>query len=386
MKKEKMYAIIIVFIALLITVVMIRLGKKKPKSKPLIKAPAVRVGEISPGNIQAEIISTAQIEANQTLNLTPEINGRVVWVSPKFKDGGVVKKGELLLTLDDRDATLAVKQFKVNVENAKLNLEQEKARGEIARNEWESLGEGGEASEMTLRAPQLRIAQLNLLSAESSLEKAKLTLSRTKVRAPFNATIANKRVSLGQVISPQSSVAKLLELGKMRAEVTVPVDQIKWIDIPGIAGVQKGSEVLLFQNIGKGNQLKRTAFVSALIGEIDPQTRRARLNISIPFEKDSELPLLPGAFVEAHIKGKFVENAISIPREGVTAGVNAWIVKADSTLVKIDFQRLWGTNDYVIVKTQKEGTLKLALDLPQVPVNGMKITPISQVGEGGADE
>lgn len=384
MRKEKGYAILIVFIAVIVTVIMIRLGKKNPKSKPQMKAPAVRIERVSPESIQADIMATALIEANQSLNITPEISGRVSWISPRFINGGFVKKGEVLLKLDARDASLAVKQFEVNVESAKLALEQEKARGEIAKEEWQTLGEDSDASDMVLRGPQLRVAELNLLSAKSALEKANLALSRTKIRAPFNSTISNKVASVGQMVSPQVPLAKLLEVGKMRAELTIPVDQIPWIDIPGVEGAKKGSEVILIQNIGKDNVIERVGKVSALIGEIGLQTRRAKLNISIPPYKGDGLPLLPGAFVEAHIKGKTVENAIRIPREGITGGKNAWKVNSDSTLVKFDFQRLWGTTTDLIVKVDEEGSFNLALNLPQAPVSGMKVTPM--IIAGGKDE
>lgn len=384
MKKEKGYAIIIVVVAILVTLIMIRMGKKKPGKKPKAKAPVVRVLQVSPANIQAEINATALIEANQTLTLSPEISGRVSWISPKFRNGEVVKKGEVLLRLDSRDAALAVKQNRVNVERAKLNLEQEKARGEIAKEEWTVLGEGGDASDMVLREPQLRVAELNLLSAESALAKAKLTLSRTSVRAPFKATVSSENVSLGQVVSPQSPLARLLELGKMKATVTVPIDQITWIDIPGIASVKKGSSVILTQNIGTGKQIKREGKVTALVGEIDQQTRRAKLNIIIPAVSNNEMPLLPGAFVDANIKGKVVENSVSIPREGISAGMNAWKVTNDSSLVKFNFERLWGTKDHIVVNVLEEGSINLALNLPQAPVSGMKVTPIKV--SGGAHE
>ena len=80
----------------------------------------VAVKAISTGTKVAEILSTATIEANQTLWLTPEVSGKVVWVSNKLNSGGVVKKGELLAKIDSRDYELAVEQSKVLVEQAKL--------------------------------------------------------------------------------------------------------------------------------------------------------------------------------------------------------------------------------------------------------------------------
>ncbi len=383
MRKEKGFAVVLVLLAIVVAGIMIRLGKKNPESRPHTTAPAVRVLSVTPGRVQAQISATAVVEANQALSLTPEINGRVAWISSKMVKGSIVKKGEVLVKLDDRDHKLNVKQSRVRVESAQLDIDQEKARGEIAREEWKILGDKNEAPDLVLRVRQKEVAQLNLLSAKSALEKAELALSRTVIRAPFNAMITDKNIALGQVVSMQTMMARMLEKGDMLAEVSIALEQLTWIDIPKDGSKNKGSRAILIQKIGNGVTLERDAYVASLIGEIDQQTRRARLLLRIPESDANKLPLLPGAFVEATILGKEVTNALELPRESIVEGNKAWMVKADSTLQQFSLERLWGSSTSLFARASINGKIMLAVFLPEAPVNGMKVTPLRS---GGTDE
>lgn len=371
MKQQKIIGIAIVLFALIATVIMVRVGRKTPKpaaSKPL---PTVRTVMLTPGTEQAVIKATAVVEANQTLNLAPEIPGRVVWVSPKVNAGGIVKKGEVLVRLDSRDHKLQVKQTQVQLESAQLEIDVEAARSEVAKEEWQTLGDGSEASDLVLRVRQREVARLNQISAQSAHEKAKLALSRTTIRAPFDATITAKSVALGQVVSTQTVLMQMVERGDLLAEVSLPVADLSWIDLKGDM-----SEVLVTQELGAGQTIQREGVVESLIGAIDQQTRRARLLIRIPYEKSDETPLLPGAFVEVTLWGKVVESALKLPRETVSGGRYTWEVRADSTLNRIELNRLWGTAEEFVAASDRSEPIRIAVTLPQAPVQGMKVSPL----------
>lgn len=380
--KQKIIAVLLVLLAILAVRIMVVTGKKAPRTKPPRPASVVRTIEIVPSEQQALIHATAVVEANQKLSLSPEIPGRVVWVSPKLEAGGIVKKGEVLIRLDSRDHKLKVKQTEVNVENAQLQIEQENARADLAREEWERLGNSQEASDLVLRVRQQEVARLNLISAESALEQAKLNLSRTSIRAPFNATITRKNVAVGQVVATQSVLAEMVERGDLLAEISLPVADLNWIAIPGINDVKKGSPVTIRQELGGGNRVERSGQIETLIGAIDQQTRRARLLIRIPDSQENDgLPLLPGAFVEVAIEGITVENALMIPRSTLNKGSKAWEVLGDSTLSAIQFERLWGGNEYIVAKADEAKSYRLALTLPEAPVTGMKVVPVEADNE-----
>ena len=375
-KKQKFIGVGIVVIAFILMNVIIVVNKKKPKKRPPLKAVAVRVVDVDPSEAQARIQSTAVVKANQTLNITPEIAGRVVWISPKLRAGGVVKKGELLVKISDADYGLAVEQSRVQVNRAQLEIDQESARGEVASEEWRVLGDSSQAPDLVLRVQQKEVAKLNLLSAKSALKKARLNLSRCRIRAPFTAYVSNSSVAVGQYVSPQVILARLLEKKHLTAEVSVLLRELQWINIPGINGVKKGSDAYLTISSMEKNYIEREGRVEALIGEIDGATRKAKVRISINESKEKLTPLLPGAFVDVTIFGVVEDGIYTIPREALVRGESVFIVDGESRLKQVKVARLWGTVDDVAVKlVDFEGTARVVISHPQGEANGLKVRP-----------
>ena len=378
LKSQKRLAIVIIVIAIVLMRIMVVVNKKQSKQKPLNPVTAVRVEHVVASDIQAKIQATATIEANQTLNLSPEVSGKITWVSPKLRAGGVVRKGDLLVKIDDEDYKLALEQLRVAVNRAKLEIDQETARGEVAQKEWGVLGDEGKAPDLVLRVQQAEVARLNLRSAESALKKGELALKRTKLRAPFTAYVSQSSVAVGQYVSPQVVVARLLEKANLTAEVSVSLDELKWMDIPGIDGARKGSTVKIELPIGGGEKITREGEVKALIGEMDQTTRRARVRVSLADNKSGETPLLPGAFVDVTIFGKSISGAYKIPREALVDNKSIFIVDAEKRLKAVSVNRIWGTKQSIISKLNvEESGIDILTSHPQGAVTGLKVRPLS---------
>jgi len=386
MKKQKLLAVGILVLALVLSAIMVRINRKPLTEKESATTTAIRTIEIAPSSQQARISTTANIEASQTLSLTPEIMGTIAWISPKAENGGRVAKGEVLIRLDDRDNALIVQQRQVQVESARLEIDRESARGELASKEWETLGDSDKANDLVLRKRQKEVARLNLLSAQAALDKAKLDLSRTQIRAPFDAVITGRFSAVGQVVATQSRLLDLVESGDLRAELTLPVGDLTQIDIPGIDGAKAGSKVIVRQIIDQKTAIEQSGEVVSLMGALDKQTRRAKVIVKIPASKAGKLPLMPGAFAEITILGKTVPQVIEIPRELVQQGEFIWEMRPDSTLHRLTLNRLWATNEALFASFDRTEPLTVVTSLPEGPVNGMKVTPESAVKKSNATD
>ncbi|MCA9611344.1 MAG: hypothetical protein KC586_01165, partial [Myxococcales bacterium] len=150
------------------------------------------------------------IPAEQVV-LAPEINGRVTWTSDQLVPGGRFRRGEGVLRIDPRDFRLAVEAQSAEVQRAQLEVQLEEGRQRVAEREWnlfestrEAPAEGQpEASaDLALRRPQRETAEVALRSARSAAERARLTLSKTNLVAPFNAMIVSENVDVGQLVGP----------------------------------------------------------------------------------------------------------------------------------------------------------------------------------------
>ena len=184
---------------------------KKAKMKPAnTGVQVVEVIEATLKPLSTRITATGSVVPARQVTLTPEVTGRIVKLSKALIPGSRIKKGQIIARVDSRDYELAITQEKSRVHQSELELELETGRSQIAARELKLLGRGGDkatsVSPLAMRKPQLEVAKQNTESAKSGLSRAELNLSRTVLRAPFNAMVLNKLVDLGQLVGPATPV------------------------------------------------------------------------------------------------------------------------------------------------------------------------------------
>jgi multidrug efflux system membrane fusion protein len=165
-----------------------------------------------------------------------EVKGRLEWVHKTdmriLVDGVVekvnvivgqhVKKGDLLLQLDQRE-------FKANVEEAKARVAQAKLETEAAERENQRMQELFERGLMSIEDQktvelQVATAKARQASAEAALTRAEIALERTELKAPFNGVIVTRNVWAGDVLYKTMQSTPLLSLApanKMLARALV---------------------------------------------------------------------------------------------------------------------------------------------------------------------
>ena len=157
----------------------------------------VEVIEVQPRTHAVTVTANGTVMPARQITLNPEVSGRVAWISDKLLPGGRIQAGEQIARIDARDYQLAVNQQFAQVDRAQTELELERSRKQIAEREWEMLGgsKPTEGESLALRDPQLRTAEAALKSARSGLDRAKLAVAKTVLRAPFNVMVQSKSVS-----------------------------------------------------------------------------------------------------------------------------------------------------------------------------------------------
>ncbi len=368
---------------------MVLLRPSAERSEPIPRVAIVDVIRAQPSDLVARISATGNVVAAQQVHLVPEVSGKIVFQSDDLLPGGRIEKGQTLARIDPRDYKLAVRQQASQVEQARLNLQLEQGRQSIAAREWELLGEGRSADEapLALRKPQLANAEAAVEAALSGLEKAELALERTSLRAPFNALITAESVDIGQVVGPQSQVATLVGTDSFWIQVSVPVEDLNQIDIPGVSA-SEGSAARVVQRLS-GEDIEREGRVLRLAGALDPQTRTAQILIEVdhPMDPpDGGLPLLPGAYVEVEIAGKVLPETVSVPRAALFNGSDVWVVTEDGTLAKRPVEIAWRADDEVIVGAGIGDGEQIVVSPLALPIDGMPVRIRSTDGNTAAIE
>jgi RND family efflux transporter MFP subunit len=291
--------------------------------------------------------------------LFPEVSGKIVSQSKKLVPGGRFRAGERMLGIDSRDYNLAVKQQRAAVQQAQMELATERARGAVAKREWSLIDKGieptAEGKKLALREIQLETAEAALASAESGLERAIINKSRTEIRAPFSCIVTEEFVDKGQVIGPSMQIATIVDSDLFWIRVSVPMDKLSWIRIPGM-GAKEGSSVRVVQNVGPGKDVERRGRVTELLSDVDPRGKMARLIVAVenPLglkgdEERKDYPLLLGAFVNAYIEGPTVEGALAIPRTLLRDGQQVWLERGGKLDI-VPVELVWATEDEALVR------------------------------------
>lgn len=149
---------------------------------------------------------SGRFEAVNTAEVRARVSGFIEKIN--FKDGQLVKEGDLLFTLDKRAYELAVESAKADV--ARNNAQVEFNASDVER--AEPLAKSRTISDQTFdqRKANLAIARAQLQSAEAALKTAELNLEWTEVRAPISGRISDRKVDVGNLVAGGQAAATTL--------------------------------------------------------------------------------------------------------------------------------------------------------------------------------
>ena len=215
-------------------------------SQPIAKAvqspPPVTVSRPLQKNITEWDEYTGRFVAVETVEVRARVSGFID--SIHFKDGQIVKQGDLLFVIDPRPYRIAVEQAKAEVERAQARLQI--ATADVERALPLAKSQTLTQREFETRQSSQREAAGAVSSLEAALKQAELNLEWTNVRAPISGRISDRRVDAGNLVTGGQTGATLLT-------VIVSIAPIHFI----IDGSE--ADFLRYQRLAKtgGRQLSR---------------------------------------------------------------------------------------------------------------------------------
>ncbi|MBN2333175.1 MAG: efflux RND transporter periplasmic adaptor subunit [Deltaproteobacteria bacterium] len=359
-----------------------QVGKRPPaKMQTLVKVMAVM-----PENSHVVVKAQGRVVPAQEVSLEARVAGRVVALHPRLKPGGMIARGEVLVALDDTDYRLALRAQQDALARAQADLRIEEGNQMIALQEWETIsrltGEMESANvDLALRKPQLAKAQANLESALTAVEKARVDLQRTVIKAPFNLIVSSKNVDLGSQVSLKSVIATLVGLDTFWAEISLPVEKLDWLDLP--AAGRPGSSATLYVN---GDISSYEGRIISLQPELDPDGLMARLLIAVDDPmglKGQRKPLFLGSFVRAEMVGRTVAGVYRIPRSALKENSRVLTADSDGRLRSRTVAVLWKDTDFVLISQGLDAGDRVIISNVPAPIEGMLLEIIAD-GSGEA--
>ena len=345
-------------------------AKRGPSARPNVMTVAAK--RLQSGDYTVRVTSHGMVRPRTQSTLIPQVSGKIITVSPDFRDGGFFDADETLLVLDPRDYQTAVKVAQADLSRARLEQVEEQARGGQALRDWQRLGLSGKADELMLRKPQLGVAKAAVVSATARLEQAQLNLERTRITAPYAGRVLSKGVDVGQVVSPGTVLATIFAVDYVEIRLPLSNRQLEYVRIPeryrddhkgvardghkGVAEVPP--PVTVVAAIGRHRYRWRGRIVRAE-GAIDAGSRQLFVvtQVDDPYGRGSSgnPPLKIGQFVTAEIEGITLHRVFVIPRETLYQDGQVFVVK-DGRLKRQSVTVLWSDDrDAVIGQGVQEG-------------------------------
>jgi membrane fusion protein, multidrug efflux system len=265
--------------------------KKASRTAEGGRAPlAVAAFTVQPTSLAETVTSTGTLLAEEGVELQAEINGKIVAIH--FTEGARVRKGELLVKLNDADLLATHARAKYRKE---LGMLRERRMAQL-------LKQGVARQEEYDTA----LSELNIQDSEIALTEAQI--AKTEIRAPFDGVVGLRYVSEGAFVNAAARIATLQRLDRLKVDFSIPEKYAGRVRI--------GSPIAFTV---AGSEEKYSGEIYAYDPRIEPTTRTVLIRAR---GDNPRVRLLPGAFANVQVTLGEVADALLVPAVAVIPGLN----------------------------------------------------------------
>lgn len=342
--------------------------------------PIVETRVVHPTQHQVVLRAHGEVTPVETTQLSAQVSGEVVAWHPNFVAGGIVKRGDVLFSIEPDNYQAAVLSAEADLASAKAALIEEQAQAAVAQRQAKSLP-SSQVTDLYLRKPQVLSAKTRVKSAQAALKRAQRDLENCQVTAPYDALVVSRDVGVGQYINAGSPVGVLNSIEA--AEVHLPIAGFDTLFLPTpLAGI----EVQLTRNGSEPTQ--RQARLVRDLGIVEQSTRMMRVVVRLddPYGTQSAKPALPfGSYIEATFKGATLENVFKLP-QSLMNNRQVWVVDQAGKLTPRTLRVVRTEGQYIYADQGLSDDDQVVTTLPEFPEPGMTVRVASQVSPEGENE
>lgn len=328
-----------------------------------------------------EVQTQGEVRARTMIDLTAEVSGRIVAVSPAYVEGGRFDADTVLLQVDDSNYRLALREAEAAVAAADLAVQQAMADADVARKQ---LRDVPNASDLSLKKPQIAEAKARREAALAGLELARLNLERTRVRLPFEGRVASTTVHVGQVISLGTPLGEVFSTDRVEVRLPLNNEQLAALGLPiGFSAPGDDAPEVSFSASVAGSEQQWTGRLRHIDAAIDARTRLiyATAEVVDPYGSGRSadgMPMAVGLFVDATLQGRALQGIVQIPARGLRPGSQLYVVDASGLLdirqVHVDYANA----DHAVISEGLRPGERVVVSALRNPISGMSLATIDE--------
>ena len=315
--------------------------------------PAVTVARPIARAVADYLDFTGNTAAIDSVTLVARVEGYLDQIH--FADGAMVKKGQLLFTIQQD-------QYKAQLQQALANVAAQKAalwhaKVEFARYSHLLTEDAATQTEVDQWHFKRDAAQADLLAAQAQVELARLNLGYTTIRAPFDGRIGRHLVNPGNLVGSMGQQTALAEINQINPlYVYFTINERDLLRIIRRTGASPGQIEAHSQNIPVSFGLSdesgfphrgRLDFASISVA---PTTGTLQVRAVFP---NPDLTILPGLFVRVRVKAQQKREALLVPGDALSfdqQGEYVLVVDEKNTVERKSVKTSFQVGDMVVVE------------------------------------
>ncbi len=204
--------------ALLLTLAACKPAKPPQAAPP---PPAVIVATVTQRTVPLFVEHVGQTEAAETVEIRARVSGFLM--EAPFKEGGQVKKGDLLFRIDPKQYQATLDQAKAELLKKESTLA--RSRADVVRLKPLTEQKAVSQQELDNAEAAVKVAEGDVLGSQAAVTTAELNLGYTEMRAPFDGLIGARNVDVGNFVGNSADTSLLATISTtepMRVSFNVP--------------------------------------------------------------------------------------------------------------------------------------------------------------------
>jgi len=274
------------------------------------QAAGVDVAEVVSKQITDWQQYSGRLEAVDRVEIRPLVSGTLTAVH--FKDGAMVKKGDVLFTIDPRPYAAEVARAQAQLAGAEARAAY--TASDVARGQ-RLLGDNAIAKrDYEEKQNASREAAANVQAAQAALRSAKLNLEYTQITAPVSGRMSRAEITVGNIVSVGSATPALSTLVSMsKIYASFDVDEQSFLKYVNPARA-KGTQVPVFLGLANEDAYSREGKVGSIDNRVD--TASGTVRVRAVFD-NADGQLLPGLYARIRLGGGAPREALLIDEKAL---------------------------------------------------------------------
>ncbi|WP_018608055.1 efflux RND transporter periplasmic adaptor subunit [Uliginosibacterium gangwonense] len=283
-------------------------AEAKPQAQsPAPSAVTVDVAEVHQRNVTEWKQYSGHLEAVEHVDVRPQVSGMLTAVH--FKDGSLVRKGDLLFTIDPRP-------FEAEVARAQAQLAGAEARAaytadDLARGQRLLADNAIARRDFDEKQNAAREARANLQAAQAALKTAQLNLEYTRITAPIAGRTSRAEVTVGNLVAPANSAALTTLVSADRIYAAFDVDEPSYLQVINAA---QGKDLPIHLGLADSEDYPLTARLSSIDNHLDSTSGTIKLRAVLDNRNGR---LVPGLYVRVKLGSSNQHKAILIDEKAI---------------------------------------------------------------------